>query len=301
MKKLFTLALILSASVVSVYAQKNWFDAADVDSNGWLWFDTQEKIDKYIGNDKAIKMTAALWQEEVEPDIFENPANTVSPETVGAGTDGYLPGFGDEGEPVGIDPKRGAITLAPANPYTSFNGGGILLHMPSCHTLEFYLSAESTIRPAILGGHGALETVDCANIKSYIFTKYASAGQATWEVQNISNASDFKIQQKTPVTAWLRNGNQSQNFMYVHGIKALVYGDGAAINTTTADGSINIVQTGRYISLSQPADIIVYNTCGVQVYTSHGDAADLGILEAGLYIVQVRANGATATQRILLQ
>lgn len=300
MKRIVTLALLLTAGLTA-HAQGLLFDLSDVDSNGWLWFDTQEKIDKYIGDDKLIKMVPAQWQEQVEPDVWENPVNTVSPETVGAGTDGYLPGFGDNGEPVGVNPKRGAITLAPANPYTSFNGGGVLMHMPSCYYLSFYMSAECQIRPSIKGGHGTLETVDCANIKSFTFLKYASAGQCSWEVQDIVNLSEFCLKQETPVTAWFQNGNASQNYMYLHGIKALVYGVGTGVNETFADSEINIAQTGRFITLSQTADITVYNTCGAQVLSLRGEVADLQSLGAGVYIVQARANGAVAIQRVLLQ
>ena len=35
--------------LMTVHAQYNVFDAADVDEQGWLWFDSQAKIDKYVG------------------------------------------------------------------------------------------------------------------------------------------------------------------------------------------------------------------------------------------------------------
>lgn len=44
MKK-FLLAIAAFATVSGLSAQQtyNYFDAADVDANGWLWFDTQAK------------------------------------------------------------------------------------------------------------------------------------------------------------------------------------------------------------------------------------------------------------------
>ena len=49
MKKSVTLALFFAGAFTSAaYAQGNLFTPADCDSNGWLWFDTQEKIDKYV-------------------------------------------------------------------------------------------------------------------------------------------------------------------------------------------------------------------------------------------------------------
>lgn len=95
MKKSVTLALLFAGAFTSAaYAQGNLFTPADCDSNGWLWFDTQEKIDKYVGDmnsDKILKMVPTKYQEEVEPDIFENLNNVASDTIYGAGTDGYLP------------------------------------------------------------------------------------------------------------------------------------------------------------------------------------------------------------------
>ena len=60
MKKIVTLALLFAGAFTSAaYAQGNLFTPADCDANGWLWFDTQAKIDKYVGeanSDKIIKM-----------------------------------------------------------------------------------------------------------------------------------------------------------------------------------------------------------------------------------------------------
>lgn len=89
--------------------------------------------------------------------------------------------------------------------------------------------------------------------------------------------------------------------MYIHGMKILVYGEGAGISATAADDNcINIAQTGRYISLSRPADVTVYNTCGTEVMSLRAEAFDAGQLRAGVYIIQARDNGATTTRRILL-
>ena len=123
MKKSVTLALFFAGAFTSAaYAQGNLFTPADCDSNGWLWFDTQEKIDKYVGDatsDKLIKSIPTMYQEEVEPDVFEPLYNTTSPTVAGAGTDGYLPGVDSTGAAIGTDAKKGAIVLAPASPYTS--------------------------------------------------------------------------------------------------------------------------------------------------------------------------------------
>ena len=49
MKKIFTLAMLAVIVMGSQAQEYNLFDAADCDAEGWLWLNTQEKIDKYVG------------------------------------------------------------------------------------------------------------------------------------------------------------------------------------------------------------------------------------------------------------
>ncbi|MCD8287909.1 MAG: T9SS type A sorting domain-containing protein [Porphyromonadaceae bacterium] len=305
MKKTITLSLLFAGILTSpMYAQGNLFTPADCDSNGWLWFDTQEKIDKYVGDatsDKLILSIPTLYQEEVEPDVFESLSNTISSTVVGVGTDGNFPGVDSTGTAVGTDAKTGAIVLAPANPYTSFNGGSILLHMPSCYSLSVFLSAEVGIRPALKGGLGELEFVDLANVKIYIWTAYHSAGQCTWEVQDFENTSSFKLNQEEAVTAQILNGNTSKAEMYVHGIKAQVYGEGAGVISVQNNAdNINLAQTGHFFSLSRKADVNVYDISGKKVFSTYDEAFDLSGLSHGLYFIQVIDNKTISTQKVLI-
>ena len=48
-RKITTLLMAFGAILFANAQEYNLFDPADVDANGWIWFDTQEKIDKYIG------------------------------------------------------------------------------------------------------------------------------------------------------------------------------------------------------------------------------------------------------------
>lgn len=48
MKKIISTLILGLACTIGVQAQEyNLF--YDVDADGWLWFDSQEKIDKYVG------------------------------------------------------------------------------------------------------------------------------------------------------------------------------------------------------------------------------------------------------------
>ena len=63
MKKSVTLALLFAGAFTSAaYAQGNLFTPADCDSIGWLLFDTQEKIDKYVGDATSDKLIKSIPQ-----------------------------------------------------------------------------------------------------------------------------------------------------------------------------------------------------------------------------------------------
>ena len=309
MKKSVTLALLFAGAFTSAaYAQGNLFTPADCDSNGWLWFDTQEKIDKYVGDmnsDKILKMVPTKYQEEVEPDIFENLYNTVSPTIYGVGTDGNLPGEDPStGAAVGTDAKQGAIALAPAKGHGQQNGGGILMHLPSCYYCEVFLSAETRITPCLYAGLGHKETIDLGIVKGFAapFLILSKAGQTTWKLhEQINENNGLTIKQEGDVTVYLINDNSSKAELFVHGMKVQVYGEGAGIAGTQADSDhINIAQTGRFISLSREADVTVYNAGGKEVLSARAEALDLGALGTGLYIVQARDNNAVSTQKVLI-
>lgn len=308
MKKIVTLALLFAGAFTSAaYAQGNLFTPADCDANGWLWFDTQAKIDKYVGDansDKLIKMVPTKYQVEVEPDIFENLKNTASPTVYGAGTDGYLPGVDENGTAVGADAKQGAIVLAPASGAGQQNGGGILMYLPSCYYCEVFLSAETRLTPCLYAGLGYKETIDLGIVKGFAapFFVLSSAGQTTWKLHEQTNENTgLTIKQNGEVSVYLINDNSSKAELFIHGIKVQVYGEGAGISGTASDAEgINIAQTGRFISLSREADVNVYNAAGKVVLSTRAEALDLGALGTGLYIVQARDAQAVATQKVLI-
>ena len=54
-------ALSTAANAQETY---NYFDPADCDANGWLWFDTQEKLEKYCGftDEFKIQLLSAAYE-----------------------------------------------------------------------------------------------------------------------------------------------------------------------------------------------------------------------------------------------
>ena len=145
-KGITTLFLGLAVALGAQAQEYNLF--YDVDEDGWLWFDSQEKIDKYVGtcdeenycvnpNGKPIQLIYADYQ----PDY---PSATADPTFVGAGAEGEL---GAEGA------RTGALIIPGASSFAGTNGGGFVVLMPSCASYDICMSCEEQAR-----AHLALET-----------------------------------------------------------------------------------------------------------------------------------------------
>lgn len=135
------LSLAVAALALNAFAADpayNFFDPADCDADGWLWLDTQEKIDKYVG--KGLKIQLVQAQYEVEdpefPGEYLTPDCSVSPD---------FKGYNQLGEQGGEGSVTGGIMLPaasydPEEDYYATDGGGILVEMPDCALFELYAS-----------------------------------------------------------------------------------------------------------------------------------------------------------------
>lgn len=278
MRKNLLFIAVLLCTISNVKAQTNLFDANDVDADGWLWFNTQAKIDKYIGEDKAIRLVDAAF----EP--FEE--TTVNADFMGAGTDGIL---------GGINAQKGVIILPKSLKTSTYNGGGILLQLPSCKLLSVAFSCDEQMRPLVKGGAGKSETIDLAIIKTFSFLPLSRAGQKKWEdLQTLENDNKFKLESTTPVTAHILNGNSKP--LYIQGIKVLI-----ADKTGTGISDINdtkVVFANNVISTDELASITIYNLCGQIVTSANTTSIDLNSLEKGIYIVKVKGANKEQTLKV---
>lgn len=241
MKKIFTLLALAVLSTATVSAQDyNLFPAEDVDANGWLWFDSEAKISKYVGvcdednytvdpNGKVVQMAFA----NITPDY---PETVADPEAYGADTEGYLI----------TDPEhkleemiKGAIILAPASYINTTNGGCLLLNLPSCATISLMLSSEARmlVRTLMLTPGKDMSVDDSDSEQTpwtgstkVIYTKAGapfsqlhSAGHYKWEgVEALNNGYNTGISfvSNAPVCFALQNSNMYA--LFVHGIKVTV-------------------------------------------------------------------------------
>lgn len=217
MKKNY-LAWALLLSAIGVQAQEyNLFPASVVDADGWLWFNSQEIVDQYIGvcneNDYKVDPEGKIIQMIYADQVPSYPSTTVDPDAIGYGKGGEL---GADGY------KKGAIILPAASALGSTNGGGIALCLPSCSTLSMNVSCNGMISCRLLSTD-KIETAftDYGVRQVYLvpFKKFAGAGNTSVNgLETKTNGNDnITIKSDKPVYVYFQNNTKGE--VYIHGIK----------------------------------------------------------------------------------
>ena len=236
-KVLLTLAAFAAVSVANAQQLYNYFDPADCDANGWLWFDTQAKIDKYLGyyDPELLKTPAELASPKLYMiDALCESEPGVSDPTFG---DATIKGYNAEGVQGGEGSRTGALVLAAGSSSlgTNGDGGSFIAWLPDCAQMDMEISQDyNVIAPAIMGAMGWKEDVDLNNIKDYkVFGSWVKPLSRTFtlswmNIQNIENTDDVachKIGQPLgqKVTAKIRQNINTE--MLIHGIRILQYTD----------------------------------------------------------------------------
>lgn len=257
----------------------------DVDADGWLWFDTQEKIDKYVGlcdeenykvdpNGKPIQLVYA----DIMPDY---PQATADPNFIGVGADGE--DFGTEGY------LTGALVLPGSSSLTATNGGGFVVCMPSCTSYSICLSTGYSVYARIMGSTSSDVTFDnYTNISAYsMFNPLCSSGIYTWTgIENLDNGYEDALILKgnTPVYAYFQN-NRNQE-VYIHGIRVTTPTNSTLSVRDASARRNHIFVEGNSVVLNGPADISVYGADGSLVSAAQADRLDLSGLPKGIYVVK---------------
>lgn len=273
MKKIFTLAAMVFALAGGVQAQTyNLFAPWAVDSNGWLWFDTADKIKTYVGNvddDNYKADVAGKIVQIAEANHGSYEKSVVSDTITGVGGTGATSGFGVEGA------LRGSIVLSPASALMAGNGGGLLLKLPSLATLSIKLSSEdrklvvvrATKTPAF-----AIDRYDMTfNTYNTVFKRLGAAGLYEWTgVETLTNTAGNSIVSNDAIYVFIQNSSTKP--LYIHGIKVM----------TPKQETVGI------------NDITVASSAAItDVYTAEGVLVKRGVSEAevknltkGLYILR---------------
>ncbi len=298
MKKFSTLFLGLACAAGMQAQEYNLF--ADVDADGWLWFDSQEKIDKYVGmcdednykvdpDGKVIQLVYA----DILPDY---PPATANPYYVGPGADGE--DYGTEGY------KTGALVIPGSSSVITegrSNGGGFVVCMPSCSSYSICLSSLYSVRCHIWGSRDANAKFTDVNTNSSsfmdgyytnfaaysLFNSLCDAGIYTWTgIENLNSGYDNPdvFKGNAPVYAYFQNDRNQE--VYIHGIRVTTPTNSTVDIRETAAPRPRIFFEGNRVVLNGEADIKVYNAAGQVVDAAHADRMDLSGMPEGVYVVR---------------
>lgn len=282
--KISTLLLSLTCAVGAQAQEYNLFK--DVDADGWLWFDTQEKIDKYVGlcneadnkidpNGKIIQMVPA----DIAPDY---PATSADPFWQGAGEDGEIGSAGF---------RTGAIVTASASANMSANGGGFVVLMPSCTTYSICLSREGKTYVRMMASKDINTVFTNYDVISAayatVFRPLFRGGVFIWSgIETLTNGNEgaYSLKSDTPIYAYFQS--LTADPIYIHGIRVTTPTNSTVNIKETAASASHIFVEGNRVVLDKPADIQVYNANGALVNEAHSDRMDLSNMPKGIYIVK---------------
>lgn len=307
-KSLLTLSLAAIALCANAQEEPifNFFDPADCDAEGWLWLDTQEKIDKYVGPGKKIQLVSAQYevQDEIFGDEYFYPESYADPDIIG---------FNKLGEEGGEGAKTGGLVLPKGlwGEWDDFLGGGFMVAMPDCALFEVFMSqADADIFTEL---HGALfetdDPEDCYFIWFYgpdWWTEtYIPLSSEYVAVDDLTNPEYVYVKEGSYLdgtedvtymipgekgcggrTAYYSNyGDKSD--LIIHGFRVQTYTntvDDTAVKAIAAD-ALNAKVNNGIITLSQPAQISVFTPAGVKVDSAYGTSLDCSALK-GIYLVK---------------
>lgn len=238
MKKLLLTVAALSAMTAANAQTYNYFDPADCDADGWLWLNTQEKLDKYCGfiipgeAEYKIGLLSATWENSDMQ--FDEPY-----------LDATIQGYDADHQQGGAGSWTGAIVLCGSKSALgsdAANGGGIIMRFPDLAEFNLALSSEGNMGVGLLGSKGWVEDVDCSNIQTNFRvgiwgTDLSKNGQFVWNnIQDVENANTglkLASPKGDKVTAVIRN-NRGDDLL-VQGIKVMTYTQTSGISGITAD------------------------------------------------------------------
>lgn len=298
MKK-FLLSAVAMVALMPAVAQTtyNFFDPADCDADGWLWFDSQAKLDKYCGFGSNYKIMLMSTTAEDSQGQFPEPE-----------LDGTFVGYNTNQE-QGEGSKTGAVILPPATGNSAQNGASIVLYLPDCANFDLYLSSEGRIIPFLsVYMDGWLDenlwSKDMALVKAYTIAwgrfPGMNNGQYMWQnVQDLKNANtDATFAAPAGQKRTVRVTNDSTSPLLIQGIRVFTYTNTngeSAIDAIVADEGL-LSLSGKNLVAGSACDMKVYAVDGRLVASAFTSDLDLSGLPAGIYVA--KAGGKTLKIRL---
>ena len=290
----------------------NYFDPADCDADGWLWLDTQEKIDKYVGEGKKIQLVPAEYEID-DPDF---PGEYIPVES---SADPSIKGYNTEGVEGGEGSKTGGLILPPTiwGDYWDDMGGGFIVAMPDCAVFDVYMSQSTPNIYTELDG-AISETYDTGDFKfiwyygyDYFEQEYIPLSENYVATDDLTNPEYTYTYEGSSL-----EGTEGQDFVYqiagekgcggrsalyinygqdsdliIHGLRIRTYTSvsadtvGEAGVESIAQDSLKVSVKGGVVQLSSPAQIAVYSPSGAKVAGGYGSSLDCSALK-GIYFVK---------------
>jgi hypothetical protein len=324
MRKLF-LGITFFASAIGAVAQTtyNYFDPADCDEYGWVWFDTAEKLAKYCGtsSDSKVRLVAA----ERTDSTGAHPMPVLDATAVGWNLEGVRGGEGAHTGAIILPETDFSITWL-----TDVNGGGILMQFPDLAKLDLFVSLkgdagwadeERTIPGnckdmygALYGGEGYLEPESCSCIDIW-YSKYAYGKVLSdtpmyyWKDIDTYQAWNYDWDddryypiwlgnkgEGRPVTAYIINNNKTP--WYIHGIRAYTYTNTNASVDDIEVAPLDVKVKGRTICAGDNTRITVYTMSGTLICEGRGNT-DCSSLAGGVYVVKAVGQHQTRTIKVV--
>lgn len=217
----------------------NYFQTADCDADGWIWFDSAAKLSKYCGfqtkkKSFKVQLEPATWQ-------YDNDGNSYEPTTSAT-----VKGYNSKGEEGGEGSRTGGIILPIGddvfgNSTPSNLGGAIMMHLPDCAEVSLYVSSKSQgIYMWAFGSDGQARSADCytlggfnrtgifddrmpnspyggywLNLEKYESKKWDSSGNVVATVSLMGAPGEAK-------TLYICNLSEEHDLI-VHGMKVMTY------------------------------------------------------------------------------
>lgn len=275
MRKIYLFLAALSFTVAASAQNNNLYDPADCDADGWLWFDSQAKIDKYVGraNDDLGTWNKGGKLIQLSTTDFE-PYNEsfADPDFPGVGSDTIVGGEGA---------IKGGLGMPRNSKVLQNNGGRILFYLPSCKQMDIAFAGELSIR-----GRVSVTSDLEADFSSYQ-QKYASlfkgiGGATTYRWLNVQ---DKGFQSETPQVLSFQNGQADT--IYIQAVRVFTYQptDLGIEDQVQASFGMNVIN--RTVLLTEAQDIRVYNLSGNLVASvNKRKSLSLNHLPQGVYLVK---------------
>lgn len=304
----------------------NLFDAQDVDANGWLWFNTQAKIDKYVGQAnneigayrtgegaKIIQLVSTDYKVEVpDPNGFPGDVinvsltSTADPDTLGISKDPVIT-VGEDGKEIKEYPNggpgalSGAIMLQAAK--SAALGGGILIKLPPIVSYELYLSCENRmLSNTKLTAKEENRFSEYEQVKGYAapFSYLSSGpGHKEWNVTLEKNGVTGAAV-KADATQYVLAQNKTTRTMYVHGIRVFTTSP-TGINNVDGNAFNFYYNGSALVSNSENAEVTLMDLTGKVILIGKGSYIPANHLYAGVYVAKITEGSRIQTTKVVIK